>query len=130
MVSRQRKDVHKPIKLIIAEVVMREDLSKIIEDLSKEELHDLNYKVVEKLRHLADIEAQEKAAAFSVGDEVRFRNRQHQWIQGRICRINRKSITVKSEAGYWRVSPGLLQHAIQSPGSQKKHIHIRSRQIS
>jgi len=109
---------------------MREDLSKIIEDLSKEELHDLNYKVVERLRHLADMEAQEKAAAFSVGDEVRFRNRQHQWIQGRVCRINRKSISVESEAGYWRVSPGLLQPTNQSTGSQKEPIHIRSRQIS
>jgi ribosomal protein L35AE/L33A len=81
-----------------------------IETMSKKELIDLYHKVGDRIRHLQQMEAQEKMNNFYFGDLVTFTDRDGKTIHGKVKRFNQKSVSVECEHGTrWTVSPHLLK---------------------
>jgi hypothetical protein len=80
-----------------------------IDSLSYDELVELNYKIVERLKFLDSMHTHKKMMQFSPGDQVCFeatgRNKQF----GTLVKYNKKTVTVITESGQkWNVSPHLL----------------------
>ncbi len=79
-----------------------------IDKLSREELLELNHRIVERLKYLASREALELSKKFKVGDIVEFRSGKNM-VRGIIIRINRKTMSIKTNEGQWNVHPQFLK---------------------
>lgn len=95
--------------------ISRSDVESYIWKVNdKQELHDLNKILVQRMRNL---EAR-VASTFSVGDRVTWNSRKGFPVTGRITKINLKSIKVKTDENLigvstnWIVSPSLLRKVI------------------
>ncbi|MBF0220506.1 MAG: hypothetical protein HQL49_13410 [Gammaproteobacteria bacterium] len=83
-----------------------------IDKLTEDELVDLNRRVVERLRFLAQMRAHGAMLRFSIGQRVSFDPGDRPKITGTITRYNKKTVTVVSdEGGKWNVSPSYLREA-------------------
>ncbi|MDA2923606.1 hypothetical protein MYX65_02940 [Acidobacteria bacterium AH-259-L09] len=83
-----------------------------IEKLSEAELVDLNNRIVERLRFLAQMRTHSEMLQFSIGDRVTFTAEGARSVSGILTRYNRKTVTVIADDGQrWNVSPGLLSKA-------------------
>ena len=83
-----------------------------IDRLSEAELVDLNHRIVERLRFLAQMRAHARMLEFKIGDRVCFQTGDHGLVEGMLTRYNRKTVTVITDDGrQWNVSPGLLRRA-------------------
>ena len=81
-----------------------------IDQLSEEELIDLNNRIVARLRFLNQMRAHSQMLDFRIGDRVTFHPEGHPPLFGIVTRYNRKSVTVITNAGQrWNVAPGLLR---------------------
>ena len=81
-----------------------------IDSLSYDELVELNYKIVERLKFLDSIHTHEEMMRFNPGEQVCLeapgRNKQF----GTIVRYKKKTVSVITESGQkWNVSPHLLR---------------------
>ena len=79
-----------------------------IDKLSREELLELNHRIVERLKYLASREALELSKKFKVGEIVEFRGGKNM-VRGVIIRINRKTMSIKTNEGQWNVHPQFLK---------------------
>ncbi len=80
-----------------------------IDRLSEPELVDLNRRIVERLRLLAQMRAHAQMLEFKVGDRVTFRADGRDSVTGMLTRYNRRTVTVIADDGrQWNVSPSLL----------------------
>jgi len=80
-----------------------------INQLTVEELEDLNHRVVERLKYLDTINAQQAMMAFNIGTQVSFESSRHGRVFGTIIKFNRKTVAVLTEDGrQWRVPPHIL----------------------
>jgi hypothetical protein len=79
-----------------------------IDKLSREELLGLNHRIVERLKYLASREALELSKKFKVSDIVEFRGGKNM-VRGIIIRINRKTMSIKTNEGQWNVHPQFLK---------------------
>lgn len=75
-----------------------------IEKLSLEELVQLHRKICKRIRELNRARLFEELQDFEIGDEVSF-NHEGDIITGRIIRVNRKSLSVRTNKGDWYVNP-------------------------
>lgn len=83
-----------------------------IDRLSEAELVDLNRRVVERLRLLAQMRAHAQMLEFKVGDRVRFQADGPAPVTGVLTRYNRRTVTVIADDGrQWNVAPGFLSRA-------------------
>ena len=83
-----------------------------IDKLSEAELVDLNNRIVERLKFLAQMRTHSKMMQFSIGDRVTFTAEGSRFVSGILTRYNRKTVTVIADDGQrWNVSPGLLSKA-------------------
>ena len=81
-----------------------------IDNLSEDELLDLNRRIVERLRFLQQARAHVKMLQFRIGQRVSFSSGQGNAVRGVIKRYNKKSVTVITDDGQrWNVSPSLLR---------------------
>jgi len=81
-----------------------------IDKLSESELHDLNHRIVERLRFMRETRAHVTMLQFRIGQRVWFPAQDGERVIGVVTRHNRKSVTVVSPDGVrWNVAPGLLQ---------------------
>jgi hypothetical protein len=94
---------------------MLPDLTKLSED----ELIELNQRVVERLRFLRSVRSLTQLAEFSVGMVVEFDTDDGRRISGTVARLNRRTATVVTASGRWRVSPSLLRTAAQPVGKTR-----------
>jgi len=86
-----------------------------IDQLSEEELIDLNNRIVARLRFLTQMRAHSQMLDFRIGDRVTFHPEGHAQLFGIVTRYNRKSVTVITNAGQrWNVAPGLLRKAVSA----------------
>jgi len=86
-----------------------------IDRLSEPELVDLNRRIVERLRLLAQMRAHTQMLEFKVGDRVSFQADGRGPVEGMLTRYNRKTVTVITDDGQqWNVSPGFLSKAAPS----------------
>ena len=81
-----------------------------IDNLSYDELIDLNHRIVERLKFLDQMQAHSQMLEFSIGEKVEFAPHGRDPIAGVIVKYNRKTVTVVTEQGQkWRVGPELLR---------------------
>ena len=85
-----------------------------IDRLTEAELIDLNNRIVERLRFLAQARAHSNMLHFKIGDRVSFEPEGHGIVFGVLTRYNRKSVTVISESGQrWNVAPQFLRRVVE-----------------
>ena len=83
-----------------------------IDDLSEEELLDLNHRIVERLKFLDQARAHFAMMEFRVGERVEFTTREGRVQTGMIAKFNRKTVSVLTDGDRkWKVSPELLRKA-------------------
>jgi len=114
-VSEDEKFVDGDIRTEISRsgvVLTISEIMELTEDLAINDLRDLNKEIVKRIRMLHAIEDLKTAAKFSVGDDVSFISKRHGKVEGKVTKINRKTIGVKCTniigRGDWRVSPSIL----------------------
>lgn len=92
-----------------------------IDHLTEAQLIDLNRRIVERLKFLAQMRAHASMLDFSVGDRVSFQPPGRPTHFGILTRYNKKTVTVITEDGLrWTVSPQLLSRVVDvtpPPGS-------------
>ena len=80
-----------------------------IDNLTEEELIELNHKIIERLKFLETYHAHKEMMEFSPGDQVSFEARGQKKIIGTLIKFNKKTVTVIASTGQkWNVSPHLL----------------------
>jgi hypothetical protein len=83
-----------------------------IDELSEEELIDLNHRIVERLRFLSQMRAHSQMLDFKIGDRVTFEPEGRPPVVGMLTRYNKKTVTVITDSGqHWNVAPRLLRKA-------------------
>lgn len=84
-----------------------------IDNLTEDELRELNHRIVERLRMCRDLKAHVTMMDFRIGERVCFNTGDHRGvITGTLTKHNRKSVTVIADSGTpWKVSPGFLKKA-------------------
>ena len=93
-----------------------------INNLSEEELIDLNNRIVERLRFLHQARAHSRMLDFRIGDRVSFQPEGRPMLVGVLTRYNRKTVTLITASGErWNVAPGLLHRIVEAnAGSEQK----------
>lgn len=80
-----------------------------IDSLSMQELEELNDRVVERLKFLDTVRAQQAMMEMNLGTQVSFASPRHGCVFGTIIKFNRKTVVVLSEdRRQWRVPPHIL----------------------
>jgi len=96
-----------------------------IDHLTEAQLIDLNRRIVERLKFLAQMRAHASMLDFSVGDRVSFQPAGRPTQFGILTRYNKKTVTVITEDGLrWTVSPQLLRKVVDltsAPTSRPLH---------
>ncbi|MDN5849585.1 MAG: hypothetical protein L0H63_08065 [Nitrococcus sp.] len=83
-----------------------------IDKLTERELIDLNHRVVERLRFLAQMRAHGAMLRFSIGQRVSFNPDNGKTVTGMLMKYNKKTVTVITDDGHrWNVSPSYLREA-------------------
>ena len=96
-----------------------------IDQLSEEELIDLNNGIVAWLRFLNQMRAHSQMLDFRIGDRVTFQPEGRQPLLGIVTRYNRKSVTVITDSGqHWNVAPGLLRKANATDGAETNNAKV------
>ena len=81
-----------------------------IDQLSEQELIDLNHRIVERLKFLESVHTHNEMMQFSPGEQVSFRPPGRNRQIGTIIKYNKKTVTIITESGQrWNVSPHLLR---------------------
>jgi hypothetical protein len=83
-----------------------------IDKLTEQELIDLNHRIVERLRFLAQMRAHGAMMQFSIGQRVSFDPGDRPTVTGTLTKYNKKTVTVITDDGHrWNVAPGYLREA-------------------
>jgi hypothetical protein len=83
-----------------------------IDQLTEEQLLDLNFRIVERLKMLSQMKAHARMLEFRIGQRVTFRTQDGLDQFGLITKYNRKSVTVITDSGHqWNIAPGFLSAA-------------------
>ncbi len=81
-----------------------------IDDLTEEELLELNHRIVERLKFLESYHTHKKMMQFSPGEKVAFDPPGRATQFGTLVKFNKKTVSVITESGQkWNVSPHLLR---------------------
>jgi len=92
-----------------------------IDNLSEDELIDLNHRIVERLRFLEQKRAHDAMLRFSIGERVTFTPRGRSPVTGMLTKYNRKTVTIITDDGHrWNVAPSLLKKSGGTGGSAKR----------
>lgn len=96
-------------------------MSLDIDNLSYDQLIDLNNRVVARLRFLDQMRAHSAMLDFSIGEQVNFHPPGHPVLTGVITKYNQKTVTVIASNGQqWKVSPSHLQKAAPAAQPESK----------
>jgi hypothetical protein len=80
-----------------------------LDELSIEELEDLNHRIVERLKFLDTLKAHQNMMAFNLGAQVTFESARHGRQFGTLIKFNQKTVVVLTEdKRQWRVPPHML----------------------
>jgi hypothetical protein len=83
-----------------------------IDNLTEDELIDLNHRIVQRLRFIHQMRSHVEMLEFRIGERVEFEPAGHPLQIGVVTRHNQKTVTVITDSGQrWNVSPQLLRHA-------------------
>lgn len=89
-----------------------------IEQLSPEELIDLNKRLIMRIRYLQGVKTIEGLNRFKVGDWVHFHDHEGKPREGIVIRINRRTVSVHADenGGHWNVPPKFLTKSAEGGG--------------
>jgi len=80
-----------------------------IDDLTEDNLIELNHKIVARLRFLSQMRTHSAMLDFRIGQRVKFQPTGRLEIFGVLTQYNKKTVTVITDSGeHWNVAPGLL----------------------
>ncbi len=80
-----------------------------IDTLSREELVELNDRVIERLKYLDTVHAQQAMMTLNIGSQVSFDSPRHGRVFGTVIKFNRKTVVVLTEDRIqWRIPPDIL----------------------
>ena len=80
-----------------------------IDNMSEDELIELNHRIVERLKFLESMYAHNEMMRFTVGQKVSFQPAGRDRQIGTLVKYNKKTVTVVTGSGQkWNVSPHLL----------------------
>lgn len=97
-----------------------------IDKLTEEELIDLNHRIVERLRFLAQMRAHGAMLKFSIGQRVSFDPGDRPAVTGTLMKYNKKTVTVVTDDGHrWNVSPAYLREAEPKDVTPKRDNVVR-----
>ena len=89
------------------------DVKSFINLMDLDELIKLNKYVVKRIRLISDTKVMEKVQDFELLENVYFFDEGGNRVDGTIIRLNKKTVTIKTESGMeWRVSPHFLKRSI------------------
>lgn len=92
-----------------------------INELSEDELIELNHRIVERIKFLESVRAHEEMMEFSVGEKVCFHPPGRGTITGVLVKYNKKTVTILTDDGQkWNVSPHLLERSKKSGAAVQK----------
>ena len=98
-----------------------------IDNLTYEELLDLNRKIVERLKLFDRMKSYSEMMNFRIGEKVKFDSSSGEEVVGTLVKYNKKTVTIITEIGErWNVSPRLLTKA-ETP--ETKIIEIKESKI-
>lgn len=81
----------------------------LIEDMTLDQLYELNQYICNRIDQLRDQETQQALSQLRLGVKVTFESQQGQ-VFGVVVKINRKTVIVLDDDGHqYKVSPGLLR---------------------
>ncbi|MDJ0622310.1 MAG: hypothetical protein QNJ17_05065 [Desulfocapsaceae bacterium] len=96
-----------------------------IEQLTYEELLELNHRIVERLKFLDSMNTHQEMSNFNPGDEVSFSHPTQGVLSGTLLKYNKKTVTMVTSSGQkWNVSPHLLRKVISSRKGKEKKVNI------
>ena len=96
-----------------------------IDNLTEEELIELNHKIVERLKFLETVHTHNEMMQFSPGEQVSFEPPGRDRQIGTLVKFNKKTVTVITETGQkWNVSPHLLSKVKNVKPKTKKEGHV------
>ncbi|MCK4244135.1 MAG: hypothetical protein KAX20_00765 [Candidatus Omnitrophica bacterium] len=75
-----------------------------IENLSLKELVELHDKIARRIWELQRTKLSEKLGEFQIGDQISFQS-EGETITGIVIRVNRKTLSIRSQKGHWYVAP-------------------------
>ena len=75
-----------------------------IENLSLKELIEFHDRIASRIWELQRTKLSEKLGEFQIGDKVSFQN-EGKTITGTIIRVNRKSLSVRTQENCWYINP-------------------------
>lgn len=80
-----------------------------IDELSEDELIELNHRVVERLKFLESFHTHNEMMEFTPGEKVSFESPGKGRQIGTLVKFNKKTVTVITESGQkWNISPHFL----------------------
>lgn len=83
-------------------------ISEVLKIEDEQTLRQLNTVIVSKLNNMRANKTLNAMSKFRVGNKVEFQSKQGRTLQGRVTKINQKTINVDTPAGEWRVAPTFL----------------------
>ncbi|GBE08163.1 hypothetical protein BMS3Bbin11_00017 [bacterium BMS3Bbin11] len=91
-----------------------------IDDLTYEQLINLNHKIVERLKFMDSMHIHNEMMQFNPGDKVTFEPHNREKQTGTLVKFNKKTVTVLTEDGQsWNVMPHLLSKVNKKTNKQK-----------
>ena len=85
-----------------------------LDELSYDELLDLNDRIIERLKILDAADALNAMMKFNVGAKVCFDSTKHGMQVGTLIKFNQKTVTVLTDEGRrWKVSPQMLSPIVK-----------------
>lgn len=80
-----------------------------LDNLTREELEELNHRVIERLKYLDTVMAQQAMMTLNLGTQVSFESSTRGRVFGNVIKFNRKTVVVLTEDRHqWRVPPDVL----------------------
>ncbi len=84
-----------------------------IDLMNLDELVKLNEYIVKRIRLISDTKTMKKVQGFDLLEKVFFIDDRGNRINGRVIRLNKRTITIKADNGMeWRVSPDFLKRLV------------------
>ena len=100
------------------------------DELSYDELLDLNDRVIARLKHLDAVEALNAMMKLNLGAKVCFDSSKHGMQVGTLIKFNQKTVTVLTDAGRrWKVSPQMLSPIVQEAAGSTNVIDLKKKKF-
>lgn len=109
-------------RIRLADCILAPEMFIDLTKLSEDELIELNRRVVERLQLVRSARSLTQVAKFTVGMAVEFQTDDGQTVSGTIARLNRRTATVATGSGSWRVSPSLLRVVSDASTASTSHV--------